>query len=239
MSASGRSPPRTRRWSSASSSWPRSPPSSASRWTAASPPRRSVDPHGHLGHADRPEQAGAGQPRRAVRAAVGGDHAADRGRASPPPASASVCYRAAEGAAFAQTQSRRRGAARQRRRPGRRAQHRLVRLHLAAGPAGPRRPVGAGHRPAHREHLAGGAGLRAAACCARWSASPTSGAHGSALVYLYKQGTFYPFAPQGPQRRDNLLEIQIRDLVKGDLPVEPQLSRWIAALGCPRPLTRL
>ncbi len=33
------------------------------------------------------------------------------------------------------------------------------------------------------------------------------------LVYLYKQGTFYPFAPQGPQRRDNLLEIQVRDLV--------------------------
>ena len=53
------------------------------------------------------------------------------------------------------------------------------------------------------------------------------------LVYLYKQGTFYPFAPQGPQRRDNLLEIQIRDLVKGDLPVEPQLSRWMPLWGAP------
>jgi len=53
------------------------------------------------------------------------------------------------------------------------------------------------------------------------------------LVYLYKQGTFYPFAPQGPQRRDNLLEIQIRDLVTGDLPVEPQLSRWMPLWGAP------
>jgi hypothetical protein len=53
------------------------------------------------------------------------------------------------------------------------------------------------------------------------------------LVYLYKQGTFYPFAPTGPQQRDNLLEIQIRDLVAGDLPVEKELSRWMPVWGAP------
>ena len=53
------------------------------------------------------------------------------------------------------------------------------------------------------------------------------------LVYLYKQGTFYPFAPQGPQQRDNVLELQVRDLVGGDLPVEPQLSRWMPVWGAP------
>lgn len=53
------------------------------------------------------------------------------------------------------------------------------------------------------------------------------------LVYLYKQGTFYPFAPTGPQQRDNLLEIQVRDLLKGDLPIEPQLSRWMPLWGAP------
>jgi hypothetical protein len=53
------------------------------------------------------------------------------------------------------------------------------------------------------------------------------------LVYLYKQGTFYPFAPKGPQQRDNLLEIQVRDLVKGDLPIEPQTSRWMPLWGAP------
>jgi hypothetical protein len=54
-----------------------------------------------------------------------------------------------------------------------------------------------------------------------------------ALVYLYKQGTFYPFAPKGPQQRDNLLEMQMRDLVKNDLPVEPDLSRWMALWDAP------
>jgi PspAB-like protein len=53
------------------------------------------------------------------------------------------------------------------------------------------------------------------------------------LVYLYKQGTFYPFAPQGPQRRDNLLELQVRDLVSDDLPVEKQLNRWMPLWGAP------
>jgi hypothetical protein len=53
------------------------------------------------------------------------------------------------------------------------------------------------------------------------------------LVYLYKQGTFYPFAPRGPRERDNLLEIQVRDLLAGDLPVERDLSRWMALWGAP------
>jgi len=54
-----------------------------------------------------------------------------------------------------------------------------------------------------------------------------------ALVYLYKQGTFYPFAPTGPSTRDNLLEIQVRDAVKGDLPLEGDLGRWMALWGAP------
>jgi hypothetical protein len=54
-----------------------------------------------------------------------------------------------------------------------------------------------------------------------------------ALVYLYKQGTFYPFAPQQGQQRDNLLELQVRDLLKAELPVEPQLNRWMPVWGAP------
>ena len=54
-----------------------------------------------------------------------------------------------------------------------------------------------------------------------------------ALVYLYKQGTFYPFAPVDGQRRDNLLEMQVRDLLKNELPIEPQLSRWMALWDAP------
>ena len=55
------------------------------------------------------------------------------------------------------------------------------------------------------------------------------------LVYLYKQGTFYPFAPVpgGREQRDNLLELQVRDALGGELPVERELSRWLAVWGAP------
>ncbi len=74
-------------------------------------------------------------------------------------------------------------------------------------------------------------------------ASFTDGIRTLGLVYLFKQGTFYPFAPAvgtgttiegaAPQRRDNLLEIQVRDLLKDDLRVEPETSRWFAVWGAP------
>ena len=54
------------------------------------------------------------------------------------------------------------------------------------------------------------------------------------LVYLYKRGTFYAFAPKpGHKERDNLLEIQLRDTLVGELPVEQDLGRWLALWGAP------
>jgi hypothetical protein len=53
------------------------------------------------------------------------------------------------------------------------------------------------------------------------------------LVYLYKRGTFYPFAPLGGERRDNELELRVKATLAGDLPVEPELSRWFALWGLP------
>jgi hypothetical protein len=46
------------------------------------------------------------------------------------------------------------------------------------------------------------------------------------LVYLAKQGTFYPFAPTGNEQRDTELELRLRGVLGTDLPVEPDLSRW-------------
>jgi hypothetical protein len=46
------------------------------------------------------------------------------------------------------------------------------------------------------------------------------------LVYLYKRGTFYPFAPDGKEHRNNEYELRVRGLVGSDLPIEPDLSRW-------------
>ncbi|MEU3981961.1 hypothetical protein AB0F77_17965 [Streptomyces sp. NPDC026672] len=56
-----------------------------------------------------------------------------------------------------------------------------------------------------------------------------------ALVYLYKRGTFYPFAPlpgRG-ERRDNALELQIKSVLADDLRVEQDLSRWFPVWGAP------
>jgi hypothetical protein len=61
--------------------------------------------------------------------------------------------------------------------------------------------------------------------------TPTGGP--CALVYLFKQGSFYPFVPLAGQRRDNALELQMRGLVDADVPVEPKLDRWLALWGAP------
>ena len=54
-----------------------------------------------------------------------------------------------------------------------------------------------------------------------------------ALIYLYKRGTFYPFAPTGDQKRDNALELQVRAALGDDLKIEPDLSRWFPVWGAP------
>lgn len=53
------------------------------------------------------------------------------------------------------------------------------------------------------------------------------------LVYLYKRGTFYPFAPRAQQRRDSALELQTRTVVAGEVRIEPELPRWFALWGAP------
>jgi len=70
------------------------------------------------------------------------------------------------------------------------------------------------------------------------------------LVYLFKRGTFYPFVPvkppgdaegraapvdatSTPAQRDNVLELQVRDLLRDDVRVEPDLTRWFAVWGAP------
>jgi hypothetical protein len=53
------------------------------------------------------------------------------------------------------------------------------------------------------------------------------------LIYLYKRGTFYPFAPQSGERRDNSLELQIRGSLGDDLKIESDLGRWFPVWGAP------
>ena len=53
------------------------------------------------------------------------------------------------------------------------------------------------------------------------------------IVYLYKRGTFYPFAPLAGKQRDNALELQIRGALGADLKIEPDLGRWMPIWGAP------
>ena len=58
--------------------------------------------------------------------------------------------------------------------------------------------------------------------------------HRLGLVYLYKRGTFYPFAPQPPaERRDNATELRIRGTLGDDLKIESDLGRWFPVWGAP------
>ncbi|MGV9704767.1 PspA-associated protein PspAB [Streptomyces sp. NPDC003483] len=55
------------------------------------------------------------------------------------------------------------------------------------------------------------------------------------LVYLYKRGTFYPFAPSPDAggRRDNALELRIKAALADDLRIEQDLGRWFPVWGAP------
>ena len=60
--------------------------------------------------------------------------------------------------------------------------------------------------------------------------------HAMAMVYLYKQGTWYPFVPDPKApgaSRDNVMELSIRNAVRSELPIEPELGRWFAVWGAP------
>jgi hypothetical protein len=79
-----------------------------------------------------------------------------------------------------------------------------------------------------------GAGFGPALLCSLVPFSDSSGRR-VGLVYLYKQGTFYPFAPKpgAGQERDSLLEIQVRDALAQELPIEQDPARWLAIWGAP------
>ncbi|MFF2525123.1 PspA-associated protein PspAB [Streptomyces liangshanensis] len=56
-----------------------------------------------------------------------------------------------------------------------------------------------------------------------------------ALVYLYKRGTFYPFAPLpgAAEKRDSQRELQVKAVIGDDLRMEADLSRWFPVWGAP------
>ena len=54
------------------------------------------------------------------------------------------------------------------------------------------------------------------------------------LIYGYKRGTFWPFVPTGEgQVRDNPEEMRLKNELEKELPIEPDLSRWLGLFGAP------
>ena len=55
-------------------------------------------------------------------------------------------------------------------------------------------------------------------------------------IYNYKRGKFHPFVPDlaaGGEARDNERELRLRAQIGTELPVEPELPRWLALYGIP------
>lgn len=54
------------------------------------------------------------------------------------------------------------------------------------------------------------------------------------LIYGYKRAAFWPFAPTGDGReRDNALELRLKAELERELPIEQDLSRWLALFDAP------
>jgi PspAB-like protein len=53
-------------------------------------------------------------------------------------------------------------------------------------------------------------------------------------IYGFKTGTWWPFVPTGKeQERDNARELELKAKLEPELPVEPDLSRWLALFDAP------
>jgi PspAB-like protein len=53
-------------------------------------------------------------------------------------------------------------------------------------------------------------------------------------IYGFKRGKWWPFIPTGDgQNRDNATELELKAKLENELPIEPDLTRWMALYGAP------
>ena len=52
-------------------------------------------------------------------------------------------------------------------------------------------------------------------------------------IYGFKRGAFWPFVPIGEQKRDNALELELKAKLESELPVEQDLTAWLALFDAP------
>jgi hypothetical protein len=47
------------------------------------------------------------------------------------------------------------------------------------------------------------------------------------FIYNFKRGSFYPFVPSGEKQRNTEREFQLRAQIGQELPIEPEIARWL------------
>ena len=52
-------------------------------------------------------------------------------------------------------------------------------------------------------------------------------------IYGFKNRAFWPFVPKSEQERDNAEELELKAKLEQELPIEPDLSRWLALFDAP------
>ena len=78
-----------------------------------------------------------------------------------------------------------------------------------------------------------GFGGQLLAAAFRFDGSAFSSGHPVYWIYGFKTGTFWPFAPIGDKERDNARELELKAKLAPELPIEPDLSKWLALFDAP------
>ena len=52
-------------------------------------------------------------------------------------------------------------------------------------------------------------------------------------IYGFKRGAFWPFVPIGKDKRDNAMELELKAKLEAELPVEQDLTAWLALFDAP------
>jgi hypothetical protein len=53
------------------------------------------------------------------------------------------------------------------------------------------------------------------------------------FIYGFKRGAFWPFVPLADQKRDNATELELKAKLEQELPIEQDLTRWLALFDAP------
>ena len=53
------------------------------------------------------------------------------------------------------------------------------------------------------------------------------------FIYGFKRGAWWPFIPAGKSQRDNAKELELKAKLENELPIEQDLTRWLALFDAP------